>query len=55
MTTLKMENKPKNENKLNTHRLFTNVPKDTLAESQATMRLIIISKAENEDIPKNRP
>ena len=50
-----MENKPNDENKSNKHRLFNNMPKDTLAESQATMRAIIICKDENDNISKNRP
>lgn len=58
MTTLKIENKPNDKNKPNdhhNHRLFNNMPKDTLAESQATMRAIILCKDENDTISKNRP
>jgi hypothetical protein len=54
MTTLKMENKPKKEEP-NKHRLFNQIPKDTLAESQATMRSAILCKDENDNISKFRP
>lgn len=48
-----MENKAKDENKSNHHRLFKNIPKDTLAESQATMRTVLLGQEKNNI--KNRP
>jgi hypothetical protein len=47
------ENKSSDESKLNQNSIFKKMPKDTLAESQPTMRLLLL--CENDTTTIKRP